>query len=117
MSVIAIFLALIAVLGIAAGQILFKLAADELHKGNSLAAWITNQHLWCALLIYGLATVFWVLALQRATLNVAYGIMSLAFIIVPMASAYFLEEKLTKGVIIGGVLILIGVLVATNYKG
>jgi drug/metabolite transporter (DMT)-like permease len=117
MNLIAAAFALIAVLGIAAGQIMFKLAADELQKADSLAAWFTNQHLWSALLIYGVATVFWVLALQKAALNVAYGIMSLAFIIVPLASAYFLEEKLTKGVVIGGIFILVGVLVATNYKG
>lgn len=117
MSLIAAVLALIAVLGMAAGQILFKLAADELQKTDSIVAWMINQHLWSALVIYGVATVFWVLALQRSALNVAYGIASLAFIIVPLASAYFLEEKLTKGVVIGGAFILVGVLVATNYKG
>jgi drug/metabolite transporter (DMT)-like permease len=117
MNIAAAMLAFIAVLGIAAGQILFKIAADELQKADSIFAWMTNQHLWSALLIYGIATIFWVLALQRAALNVAYGIMSLAFIIVPLASAYFLEEKLTKGVLIGGAFILVGVLVAANYKG
>lgn len=117
MSLIAAMLALFAVMGIAAGQILFKLAADELSKANSVLEWLTNTNLQLALVIYAVATVIWILALQRAALNVAYGIMGLAFVIVPLASAYFLGEKLTKGVLIGGIMILAGILIATSYKG
>lgn len=117
MNLIAATFALIAVIGIAAGQILFKLAADELHKSNTILGWLTNQHLWFAFFIYAAATVFWVLALQRAALNVAYGFMALAFVIVPLASVYFLGEKLTKGAMIGSIMILVGILIATSYKG
>lgn len=117
MNLKAALLALLAVLGIAAGQLLFKLAADSLSKTNSVWSWITNTHLQLALLIYVVATVVWILALQRAALNVAYGLMGLAFVIVPLASAYFLGEKLTKGVLIGGAMILVGILIATSYKG
>lgn len=117
MNLLAATFALLAVLGIAAGQILFKLAADELQKGNTISAWITNHHLWLALAIYGVATVFWILALQRSALNIAYGIMGLAFVIVPIASVFILEERLTKGVIIGAVMIVAGIVIATSYKG
>lgn len=117
MSLLSVLLALLAVIGIAAGQLLFKLAANELSKTHSIVDWLTNTHLHLALFIYAIATVVWILVLQRAALNVAYGIMGLAFVLVPLASSYFLEERLTKGVLIGGVMILVGIVITTNYKG
>lgn len=117
MKIGAIFFALLAVIGISAGQIFFKLAASELQKSNTLISWVTNFHLIAALSIYAVATVLWVLTLQKTALNVAYAIMGLAFVLVPLASSQWLGEKLTKGVLIGGVLILAGIIISTSYKG
>lgn len=117
MKIGAIFFALSAVIGISAGQIFFKLAASDLQKSNTLISWLTNLHMLTALSIYAVATVLWVLALQKMALNLAYAIMGLAFILVPLASSQWLEEKLTKGVLIGGVFIVVGIIISTSYKG
>lgn len=110
-------LALAAVVGISAGQILFKLAANHLQKYNTVLAWVSNPHLLVALTIYGLATVLWVMALQRLALSTAYSIMGLAFVLVPLASYFWLGERLSKSVLIGALLIVAGIVISNRNEG
>lgn len=111
-------LTIIAVLGIAAGQILFKTVAVRI-QGRGLVALAQDTSfmypLVGSLFIYACATVLWILALQHLALSRAYMFMSLSFIIVPIVSAVFLSEPLTWGFLAGLALIIAGVAVTQVF--
>lgn len=105
--------ALAAVLAISAGQILFKLAALAMPPGSSnvpLAAWAYGG---AGVAIYALATVGWIWLLRHVPLNLAYPVMAMAFVLVPLGSALLLGEALAGRTLIGAAIIVCGVLVSS----
>lgn len=110
-----ILLTLACVIGIAVGQILFKLGALSLSGagGTIWQRWF-NSYLIIALCVYGIATLLWVWVLRTVPLHVAYPFMALAFLIVPTLSYAFLEEPFQFKTAIGGVLIVLGVFISVR---
>lgn len=74
------------VLGMVAGQVLFKYGANELTRTGTLFDIKVSFLLFSAIGIYGLTSVAWVLILQRAELGRIYPFMALAFVLVPIQS-------------------------------
>lgn len=111
-------LTIIAVIGIAAGQILFKMVAVRI-QGRDFLDLVQDTNFMYPLIgslcIYACATVLWILALQHLALSRAYMFMSLSFIIVPTVSAVFLSEPLTWGFLAGLALIIAGVTVTQVF--
>lgn len=105
---------LVCVLGIAAGQILFKLAALSLAGGGSLWVRWLNPYLIIALCVYGLATLLWVWVLRTVPLHLAYPLMALAFLFVPTLAHIFLGEPFHPKVFFGGALIMLGVFISVR---
>lgn len=107
-----------AVLGIAAGQLLFKTVASRIN-GRGPSELVQDNSFMLPLIgslaIYGCATILWILALQNLALSRAYMFMSLSFIIVPVVSAIFLNEPMTFGFLIGLALIIAGVTVTQVF--
>lgn len=114
-----LFLAGLAVLCIASGQILFKITADRI-AGQSLPAiladWRTLMIFGSALGIYAFATVIWILALRDLTLSHAYMIMSFSFVLVPIAAALFFGETLSFRFFAGLALIIAGVILTLGAR-
>lgn len=108
------FVAIICVLGIAAGQILFKLSAISLKSTGSLFNISTLSILFSAFALYGVTTIAWVWVLQKIDLGKAYPLMALAFAIVPVGSYLFLGEKFTHQYIFGVILIMAGIVIAVR---
>ncbi|SDX72546.1 undecaprenyl phosphate-alpha-L-ara4N flippase subunit ArnF [Ruegeria halocynthiae] len=112
MSILPYVFTITAVLGIAAGQILFKTVALRI-AGRPPSVLIQDPAfmgpLIASLAIYGVATVMWILALQSLALSRAYMFMSLSFVIVPVLSATYFGEPLTWGFLAGLSLIVVGV--------
>lgn len=103
------------VLALAAGQVLFKLAASRLSAdGMSVPALFTNIPLWVALLVYGGATIAWLLLLRELPLSVAYPFVALAFFIVPLLSWLLLGEAISSSQWLGAALIVAGVWVSAR---
>lgn len=117
MNLFSFCIILICVLGISIGQILFKLAAEAFPNNftvNEVFSFIFNKHFLLALIIYGMATVLWIYALKLVPLNVAYPMMSLAFVIVPVLSYFFLFETLEYKTLIGTALIILGLVISVK---
>jgi drug/metabolite transporter (DMT)-like permease len=117
MSIFNLILILICVFGIACGQILFKLASGFFPKSlafNELLSFALNRYFLSALVIYGLATILWIYALKLVPLNVAYPLMSLAFIIVPILSYIFLKEAIEYKTFVGTLVIILGLLITVK---
>lgn len=104
------FVALLCVLGISAGQILFKLSAMSFHHAGSYTSVRGLLILTAALVLYGVTTLAWVWVLQKIALGHAYPLMALAFILVPLASYFIFQERFTAQYAIGVILIILGVI-------
>lgn len=106
-------LIILCVFGISAGQILFKLAALDLPKSGGiltvLSSLALNLYLLAGLTIYMGATVLWIWMLREVPLNLAYPVMALAFLFVPLLGALILGEPLQRATLTGGVMIILGV--------
>jgi drug/metabolite transporter (DMT)-like permease len=107
-------LALICVLGIAAGQILFKLSASALQKSGNILDPRALVTLLVAFALYGVTTLAWVWVLRKIELARAYPLMALAFVIVPIGSYFILGERFNSQYIFGVGLIVAGILVAVR---
>lgn len=105
-------IAILCVVGIAAGQILFKLSAASLQRTGSFFDASTLLTLFSAFALYGLTTIAWVWVLQKIELGRAYPLMALAFVLVPTGSHIFLGERFQSQYFIGITLIVAGIIIA-----
>jgi len=103
---------------LAAGQVLFKVAALASMRpdgtGLSLPALLQVPSFWIALLLYGTATLLWIYLLQSVPLSRAYPFAALGFLFVPLMAMMVFGEKLTATYGVGVALIMAGILV-TKY--
>ncbi|MDD5175814.1 MAG: EamA family transporter [Sterolibacterium sp.] len=106
------FVAFACVLGIAVGQILFKLSAASLQRSGSYFDTNTMGLLLAAFALYGITTLAWVWVLQRMELGRAYPLMALAFVLVPAGSHLFLGERFQPQYFVGVTLIVLGIIIA-----
>jgi drug/metabolite transporter (DMT)-like permease len=106
--------ALCCVLGLAIGQILFKLSAVSLAANGSFLAPKTALTLLSAMVLYGLTSVAWVWILQKVELGRVYPLMALAFVLVPLGSHLVFGEKFQFQYYLGVALIISGIVVATR---
>jgi len=106
--------AVLCVLGIATGQILFKLSANSLHQTNSLFAPKTAAILFAALALYGITTIAWVWVLQKLELGRVYPLMAMAFVLVPLGSHFIFGERFQPQYFAGVALIIIGIVVTVK---
>ena len=99
------------------GQILFKKTAMSISALNSNEAMglvegilkaLTIPWLYCALAVYGCATIFWLYLLQRIPLSLAYPFSALAMVIIPIMAFLLFNETLSLSYWGGMFLILIG---------
>lgn len=102
------------VLGLAIGQILFKISAISLAENGSLFSFKPAAIFFAAMCLYGATSAVWVWVLQKIELGRVYPLMALAFIIVPIGSHFFLGEKFAPQYFIGVTLIVIGIIVAVK---
>ncbi|WP_437768953.1 EamA family transporter [Sorangium sp. So ce281] len=100
----------------ATANILMKLASRRVPSMEGLSlvekclALVTNYHLVLGLVLFASNILFYVLALKRINLSIAYPIMSSGgFLLISVFSVYFLRETLTALQIGGIVLIAAGI--------
>jgi drug/metabolite transporter (DMT)-like permease len=115
MTVLQIIWTLACVFIIASGQLLFKKAGLEIQLAGTWASSRALITVFCALVIYGVATLLWINLLRYVALNRAYSFMALCFVIVPIASHFAFGEAITRGYAIGTVFIICGLLVASRF--
>ena len=79
------------------GRLEFLLAAArDVHVLSGIAAWIAS-------------TLCWLYVLRVAPLSIAYGLTSLTYVLIPLASVYVFGEQLPRPHVVGIVLIITGV--------
>ena len=103
--------AVLCVLGIAGGQILFKLSAASLQRVGLLDIQ-TLTTLFIAFALYGVTTIAWVWVLQKIDLGKAYPLMAMAFVLVPIGSHFVFGERFSTQYFIGVALIMAGIVLS-----
>ncbi len=106
--------AILCVIGLAFGQILFKVSATSLTQTGSFFAPKTAVILISALALYGTTTLAWIWVLQKVELGKIYPLMALAFILVPLGSHFILGERFQLQYFAGVTLIMVGIVLATK---
>lgn len=107
-----IFLALLTACSMACGQILFKLGSKNWSGGSILEwAWsfMTNPFLVVAVFLYAFTILIWIYVLRILPLSIAYPITALSYVIVPVISYFFLQEKISVQTFLGSTFIIVGV--------
>jgi multidrug transporter EmrE-like cation transporter len=102
---------------LSAGQMLFKKAAQlpaPLASIPGMTALLANLWFWLALTLYGVATLLWIMILQKVPLSQAYPFAALGFVIIPLASWLLFAERLSAQYCIGIALIIAGILVVAS---
>ncbi|MBL4866640.1 MAG: EamA family transporter [Pseudomonadales bacterium] len=93
------------------GQVLLKLASKEFVDVSSLMSLIKaafNIYLVGGILMYVIGMALWIWTLRITPLNMAYPLIGLCFITVPLMSCFVLGEPLSKNIVLGSVLIVSG---------
>ena len=94
------------------GQLLLKSGAQRLvglgHLGFLLAAF-RNLHVLAALVAWIASTLCWLYVLRVAPLSRAYGLTSLTYVLILMASVYLFGEQVRRLHVVGTVLIVMGI--------
>ena len=106
--------AILCVIGLAIGQILFKVSATSLNETGSFFALKTASTLLIALTLYAVTSIAWVWVLQKITLGRAYPLMALAFVLVPLGSYLVFGERFQPQYYVGVALICVGIVIAAN---
>jgi undecaprenyl phosphate-alpha-L-ara4N flippase subunit ArnE len=97
---------------LAAGQILFKRAAESGPPMRGLTEIIGlagNPWVWAALTVYGGATIYWIYLLQQVPLTRAYPFAALSFVLVPGFAWLMFGDVVTLRYACGVALIVVGV--------
>lgn len=102
------------VVGIAIGQILFKVSATWAQQDDSFFSPRALATLATAFGLYGLTSLAWIWALQHIDLGRAYPLMALAFVLVPLGSHVFLGEHFRRQYFFGVIIMIIGIIITTN---
>lgn len=103
------------VLGISAGQLLFKLAATRpLADGAPLWRLLFSPALLLGLTLYGLATLAWLWQLRTVPLSRAFPFMALGFVVTPLAAVWLFGEAAGPRYWLGAGLIVAGVVLCAT---
>lgn len=102
------------VLGLVAGQLLFKASASSLAESGSFFSTRVATTLLLAMALYGVTSIGWVWALQRVSLGRIYPLMALAFVLVPLGSHFVFGERFSPQYFVGIALIMAGIVVAVK---
>jgi len=101
-------------LGMAGGQLLFKMAALRAAADGSLTERIVgllgNGFFVAAVLLYAALSVLWVWILTFTPLSRGYVFVALAFAVTPLLGAFVFAEPITARLVIGIGLIVCGLL-------
>jgi multidrug transporter EmrE-like cation transporter len=112
-----LFLALALVLN-ATANVLLKIGAARvggLEEPNLIGRLVTNYHLLAGLSLFALNVVFYVLALTRLNLSVAYPIMMAGgVVIIATVSVLLLHEALTMRQGVGLLLLIVGIVLVAE---
>ena len=114
MTAIHFGIALLCVLAISIGQVLFKRTGLQIETTGTVYDSRVLLSGLGAMLLYAGASLLWIYLLRFVELKFAYPIMALSFVITPLLAHLLLSEKIGAQYLLGMALIIAGILVITR---
>ena len=105
---------ILCVIGLAVGQILFKVSATALTESGSFFAIKPAVALLATMCLYGITSLAWVWVLQKVELGRVYPLMALAFVLVPLGSHFFFGERFQSQYFLGIAMIMAGIFITVR---
>jgi drug/metabolite transporter (DMT)-like permease len=98
------------------GQLLWKTGLKEVSMSSfgDIIQMLFNKYIFGGIVVYIIATFFWMSILKRFDLTKVYPLQSMSYISVLLASLFLLKETVTKNTVIGTIIIFIGVFVIST---
>ena len=104
--------------GMAGGQVLFKLAAQRFPAGAAVGEQLTslsgNTYFFVAFAFYCVLAVWWIWILTFTPLSRAYPFVALAFAITPMLGVWLFEEPINLRLGLGIAAIILGLILVVG---
>lgn len=110
------FLAFLSILFISSGQILFKYVSILTNQRDSISLVTVILVGIFSFVISGIGTLIWMYVLKFVELNKVYPLMALSFVMVPVMSHYFYNDKISFQYIIGVFCIILGIVIITRIQ-
>jgi len=109
---------------VTASELMMKVGASAQHGriGVFGFAALASGWTWAAILFYCLSFVSWAYVLQKLPLGIAYGIINIVHVLIPLGCRIFLHEALSPqrwigiGLVLAGLLLVIRPLVTMEEK-
>jgi multidrug transporter EmrE-like cation transporter len=111
MTLFSFSLVLVGVLLNAAGQLLLKAGTNAMPFGLRLAL---EPHILGGLVCYVISVVFWIAALSRVPVSIAYPMLSIGYVVNAIAAHYLLGEVVSLMRMAGIGIIILGVFVVAR---
>ena len=111
-----ILIILIGILFASLGQVFLKIGMNAVGSINTftysdIVSIFSNLYIILGLLMYGLGTIFWLIALSQKDLSYVYPFIALTFIIVLFLSYFVLKEQVSTIRVVGTIIIVIGLMI------
>lgn len=107
MNAAQMWLALVCVGAVAAGQLMFKRVGIEIERAGAWLAPRVIVLVFASFALYAAATLLWIHLLRQVDLSRAYPFMALSFVLVPLFSVLLYGERLS-GPYLAGVALIVG---------
>lgn len=93
------------------GQILWKigLRTERLNSIGGIIHALFSKYIFGGIVIYGFATIFWLMILQRYDLTKVYPLQSMCYILALIAGYFILHEPVTRNTIMGSIVVCVGI--------
>ena len=110
-----IIIILIGIIFASLGQIFWKIGMNSMgpitnYSPSTIITIFLNPYILSGLAMYGLGTIFWLIALSKKDLSFVYPFIALTFIIVLTLSNVILKENIGVYRIIGTFIIILGLI-------
>ena len=114
-----IIIILIGILFASLGQVFWKIGMNSIgaidnFSISGIISMFFNPIVVLGLFMYGLSTIFWLIALSQKDLSYVYPFISLTFIFVLFLSYFVLKEQISTARIVGTLIIIIGLMVVVR---
>jgi len=113
----AIIIIIVGVIFAALGQVSWKIGMNEVETPSisSLASVLLNPFVLLGFVMYGLSTIFWLIALSKKDLSFVYPFMSLTYVLVLVLSSLVLKESVGPNKLVGALIIILGLIIIARY--
>ena len=115
----AIIIIIIGVVFAAIGQVSWKLGMNQVGQISAMnlayvSSVLLNPYVMLGFVMYGLSTVFWLIALSKKDLSFVYPFISLTYILVLALSSLVLKESIGLNKIAGTLAIIAGLIIISR---